>query len=116
MRLPWPPAALSPNARPHWAAKARAAKTYRATCFWVTKEAGLLRPAGGAILLLTFCPPDKRRRDDDNLIAMFKAGRDGIAQALGVDDSVFEVRHQIGPVVRGGAVLVAILPPGDAPE
>ena len=30
--LPWPPSALSPNARQHWSALARAKKAYRAAC------------------------------------------------------------------------------------
>jgi len=34
----------------------------------------------------TFYPPDKRRRDFDNQIASFKAGFDGIADVIGVDD------------------------------
>ena len=42
-----------------------------------------------------------RRRDDDNLVAGLKWARDGIAQALGVDDSVFRVST---PVFEQAAV------------
>lgn len=35
---------------------------------------------------LDFWFPDRRRRDDDNAIAATKAYRDGIADALGIDD------------------------------
>ncbi len=36
-----------------------------------------------------FYPPDRRKRDDDNLIRCMKPYRDGIADALGVDDHCF---------------------------
>lgn len=35
---------------------------------------------------IAFHWPDKRRRDDDNAIASIKAYKDGIADALGMDD------------------------------
>ncbi|SOE49110.1 hypothetical protein ODI_R1848 [Orrella dioscoreae] len=38
---------------------------------------------------LTFVAPDRRRRDIDNLLACMKSQMDGIAIALGVDDSQF---------------------------
>jgi crossover junction endodeoxyribonuclease RusA len=111
MRLPWPPKELSPNARTHWAVKAKAAKAYRLTCFWIAKTEGLMRPDGPAILSLTFHPPSRRRIDDDNLVARFKAGRDGLADALGIDDSKLSLLVRIGEPVKGGAVDVEILPP-----
>lgn len=55
-------------------------------------------------LWVDFYPPDRRHRDDDNLIASFKAGRDGIALALGIDDKRFRcypyVKNQIGGMVK----------------
>jgi crossover junction endodeoxyribonuclease RusA len=103
--LPWPPKALSPNARTHWATKSRAAYT----CFLLCRQAGLQAPAGRALLSLEFIPPDRRRRDDDNCIAAFKSGRDGVAQALGIDDSRFVTQLQISPdTTKGGAVRVRI--------
>lgn len=90
--LPWPDKALSPNARIHWAQRAKAVKAYRQACWALTKEAGLTIDWEGYIYLwLTFYPPDRRARDDDNLIASFKGGRDGMAQALGVDDKRFRL-------------------------
>ncbi|KPB75963.1 Uncharacterized protein AC505_3618 [Pseudomonas syringae pv. maculicola] len=66
-------------------------------------------PAGRALLSLEFIPPDRRRRDDDNCIAAFKSGRDGVAQALGIDDSRFVTQLQISAeTVKGGAVRVSI--------
>ena len=108
--LPWPPQVLSPNARPHWATKSKAAKSYRYRCFLEAKLAALAAPDGRVLLVLEFLPPSARRRDDDNLLAMFKAGRDGLADALGIDDSVFVSQVQIGAVRKGGAVRVTLLP------
>lgn len=107
--LPWPPKALSPNARTHWAAKSKAAKAYRNTCFLLCRQAALPVPVGRALLSLEFIPPDRRRRDDDNCIAAFKSGRDGVAQALGIDDSRFVTQLQISSeTIKGGAVRVRI--------
>lgn len=107
--LPWPPKVLSPNARTHWATKSRAAKTYRNACFQLCRAAGLPVPVGRALLSLEFIPPDRRRRDDDNCIAAFKSGRDGVAQALGIDDSRFVTQLQISAeTIKGGAVRVRI--------
>jgi len=109
LTLPWPPAACSPNKRVHWSKKAKAAKRYRADCHLLAKLAGLPTPTGEALLILEFVPPDKRRRDDDNLLAMFKAGRDGLADALGVDDSIFATQIRLSKeTTKGGAVRVRI--------
>jgi crossover junction endodeoxyribonuclease RusA len=108
--LPWPSKDLSPNARLHWARKAKAVKQARAGAHFLILEArGHARRIGEAAKLsMTFCPPDKRRRDRDNLIASMKAATDGIADALRIDDSKFEVSYRMGDPVKGGAVLVII--------
>lgn len=107
--LPWPPKELSPNARVHWAKRASAAKKYRKTCWALAIEAdvGIDWP-GEVHLWLTFCPHDHRHRDDDNLIAAFKSGRDGLADALGIDDKRFRVHPflSVNEIVHGGAVKV----------
>lgn len=108
LALPWPPKELSPNARAHWRKKAKAAKSYRTTCHIMTKQARIVAPEGKVHLVLTFCPPDRRRRDDDNCLASMKSGRDGIADALGIDDSRFETTIRMGEPRPGGAVLVWI--------
>lgn len=111
LTLPWPPAACSPNAREHWRRKSAAARRYRATCHLLTKQAGIKAPEGEALLMLEFVPPDRRRRDDDNLLAMFKAGRDGLADALGIDDNVFATQIRVSKeTTKGGAVRVRIEP------
>jgi crossover junction endodeoxyribonuclease RusA len=108
--LPWPASALSPNARGHWSRRSRAAKAYRMQCFLFAKKAGLVAPEGRILLQLEFLPPTARRRDDDNLLASFKAGRDGLADALGIDDSLFVSQVQIGEVRPGGAGRVTLSP------
>ncbi|HEJ1056940.1 TPA: endodeoxyribonuclease RusA [Pseudomonas putida] len=111
LTLPWPPAACSPNARVHWTRKSKAAKAYRYACFLLARQAGIQPPDGGALLMLEFVPPDRRQRDDDNLLAMFKAGRDGLADALGIDDNVFATQIKVSKeTIKGGAVRVRIQP------
>lgn len=66
-------------------------------------------PEGRLHLWIDFYPPDRRRRDDDGLLASCKAYRDGIADALGIDDRRF-VSHPYlrDEVVKGGEVRVRI--------
>lgn len=109
--LPWPPKVLSPNARAHWGARSKAAKQYRFRCFLGAKAARLTAPAGKVLLMLEFLPPNNRRRDDDNLLAAFKSGRDGLADALGIDDSRFVSQVRLSDELHaGGAVRVKLLP------
>ena len=77
--LPWPPKELNPNKRLHWSTKRKHVAKYRAMCFALAREAGIAVDWDGDVhLWVDFYPPDKRRRDDDNVIAAFKAGRDGL--------------------------------------
>ena len=109
IELPWPPKELSPNARVHWSKKSKAAKKYRAACHVLCLQAGVKAPVGRAFLALEFVPPDRRRRDDDNCLASFKSGRDGLADALGIDDSNFVTQIQMSTeTIKGGAVRVRI--------
>lgn len=109
--LPWPSTDLSPNARVHWSRKAKATKEARNVARWLTAAAkGRTEVTGGIGVSLTFHPPDKRRRDADNLLSSCKGVLDGIADALGIDDSRFEVSFRIGEPVKGGSVRVEITP------
>jgi crossover junction endodeoxyribonuclease RusA len=109
--LPWPPNELKPNARPHWAAKAKAAKSYRNACRLLAKKAKLVAPEEGPIqVVVTFFPPDRRNRDDDNCIASFKSGRDGVADALGVDDHRFKTSSSLSQDThKGGMVMLTVV-------
>ena len=100
--LPYPPAKLNPNRRLHWAQKSKIAKKYRSDCGFIASQF----PKAMAFKI-TFHPPCRRKRDRDNVIAAFKAGQDGLADAWGVDDSQFEITYApLGEVVKGGAVII----------
>ena len=109
--LGWPSPLLSPNSRKHWSVKAKATKAARSEAFYATRVVTTIKPNWkAAALSVTFNPPDKRRRDRDNLQASLKAHFDGIADALGINDSLFVPTYAFGPVVKGGAVRVEIRP------
>lgn len=92
IELPWPPRSLSPNARKHRMAVARDKKRYREDCAWSTIAAGVRRiVAPGLRVHITFVPPNARTRDRDNMLAAIKAGLDGVADVVGIDDSRWEL-------------------------
>lgn len=102
--LSWPSADLSPNARVHWSARARASKRAKNEAWGLTKA--LMVPLGikfghtqGPVqITYTFHPEMDRNRDDDNFALRMKPARDGIAMALGMDDAGFIMQ----PVQWGG--------------
>ena len=78
--LPLPRKELSPNARVHYMAKARAAKAYRAAAF----IEGRKHPGTKwkkATAQATFFRRTKRAVDSDNALASLKNAFDGIADA-----------------------------------
>lgn len=103
--LPWPSSALSPNARGHWAMKAAAKRRARMDGFLAAKAAKV--PAGRTIAI-TFHAPDNRHRDLDNMLASIKGQLDGIADAIGVDDSEWSISITKGEVRKGGCVIVEV--------
>ena len=69
------------------------AKTlYRDNSAWLTKGQlkGWTPTEQNLKLTVTFVMPDKRLRDTDNCLAAAKAGLDGMADALGVNDRQFQ--------------------------
>lgn len=108
--LPWPNKVLSPNARVHYMVKSKAAKAARKAAHLCTLASKAKVDWEGEIhLWITFCPPDRRARDDDNLIASFKNYRDGIADALGIDDKRFRMHPWLSDeVVKFGEVRVKL--------
>lgn len=106
IEMPLPHKNLSPNARPHWAAKAKSAKKYRQDAFIAATDVINQRfPLGGrpprmkkATAQCTFYMRSKRRVDADNLLASVKNCFDGFTDAgVWVDDQY--VMHL--PVVIG---------------
>lgn len=109
--LPWPDKDLSPNGRANPFAKARKTKAAREAAYYVTRQAlGRQRSAWTGVVFLhwDFRPKTRNKVDDDNAEGSCKAYRDGIAQALGIDDSNFKATRSIGEPVKGGAVLVTV--------
>ena|SRR6478609_7478741 len=113
--LPWPDRRLSPNARLHWRPKAALTAKARADAHLLALEAagyalGSIRAdlAGDLPieLTITFYPPDRRHRDDDGMIGGFKAYRDGIADALHVNDRRFRPFYQFAGAEPPGRVEV----------
>jgi len=109
--LPWPNKWLNPNNN-HRMANYRAKQEAKEYAYYMTLSHILsteYRPPEQMTITYTFCPPDKRKRDDDNFIAAMKASRDGVAKALGVDDTCFVTQPvEWGDVVRGGRVTLRL--------
>lgn len=109
LSLPWPDKSLHPNARVHWAKRAKATKIARIEAAWATKAAYLRVDPGLVPMTITFFPPDNRRRDRDGMISAIKAQLDGIADALGVDDNCFRPSFAFGSPVKGGLVSIEVV-------
>ena len=110
--LPWPSKDLSPNARIHWSKRAKAAKAARAEAYALAIQAGWasLKFAEGRIhVWIDYYPPSRRLPDDDNMLARTKPARDGIADALGVDDKRFVSHPYVHTTPRkGGEVRIRL--------
>ena len=110
--LPWPDKLMSPNARLHWRAKVGPKQSARIAAGWSAVSAKGFQEAkerlvgsdGPIRVSITFYPPDARRRDDDNMIASMKAARDGIAEALCVDDHRFRAEYKFAAPEKPGRV------------
>lgn len=110
--LPWPDRRLHPNSRCHWAVKRKATKAARGYAATSAYLHGLCRvqwPEGRLHVWIDGYPPDRRRRDHDGFLSSLKASLDGIADALGVNDSRFVPHPWIKDEVRkGGEVRIRI--------
>lgn len=115
--LPWPDRRLSPNARLHWRPKAAITAKARADAHLYALEAagyslGTIRSdlAGEAPIPLkvTFYPPDRRHRDDDGMVSSFKAARDGLADALHINDRRFRPEYHFAEPEKPGRIEVEI--------
>lgn len=112
--LPWPDKRLSPNARLHWRAKMKPKQEAKTAAHYLTMAAEGYSEAKAAVAAsdgpiaveMRFYPPDRRHRDDDNMIGSMKAARDGIAQALGVDDRRFRPHYFFEDAAKPGRVEV----------
>ena len=94
IKLPWVDSRLMPNRKNgrHWGGAQAAKVKARQDAYMATKAAlgtHKLADRGQYPMRVTFVAPDRIRRDWDNLASACKASYDGIAQALGIDDSLF---------------------------
>jgi len=112
--LPFPDRRLNPNNSKgrHWASAVALRKAARIGAAHLTRIAGAghhFEPGQELELVITFIQPDRRARDRDNLLAACKPMLDGVADALGVNDSQFEpvtIRREYGK--KPGAVMIRI--------
>ncbi|MCQ9618374.1 hypothetical protein L1889_18210 [Paenalcaligenes niemegkensis] len=109
IRLSWPESALFPNARGgrHWASFQKHKEKARTDGYMAAKAAvGIAKPelSHRVPLSITFATPNRIRRDIDGMHGAIKHHLDGIAKALGVDDSVFRpvlIDVELDPAKRG---------------
>lgn len=115
--LPWPSAKLNPNRCKglHWAATSKLRKDARdfaqRQARYTVSQYTLpdSYKAGEIPLTIVFIQPDRRARDRDNLLAALKPSLDGVADAMGVNDSQFEpvtIRREYG--AKPGSVRIEI--------
>lgn len=106
----WPDSDLSPNARVHWAVKARKRKIARRAGYFLTKPPE--KPLPTDVRMKTNVwghPPTRRKRDEDNFGASMKAFMDGVCERLGIDDSQLKpVTRDIREPIKGGKVIIEI--------
>lgn len=114
--LPWPNKALSPNSRIDRRSSTKIRQAARDLGFYAAKEAlqkngfpSYLHGVAGIVVIYSFHAPNMHRYDLDNALSRLKAANDGIALALGVDDSDWNaVTLRRGQPVVGGRVDVEI--------
>lgn len=108
--LPWPHKDLSPNGRKDRREVAGLRREQRVDAYIITKAATGRSwvPPVEPELTLKFFPPDYRKRDIDNMLASMKSALDGIADAIGIDDSKWALTLRRGEPVKGGRVLIHI--------
>lgn len=107
--LPWPPPTLSPNARKHWAEKARATKKARFDARIACIEAGISKlPWERMHVDIVFHAPNWRPYDSDNALSRAKSSLDGIADATGIDDRHWTYAISRGEPIEGGQIIVTL--------
>lgn len=115
--LPWPDRRVFPNYRQshHWRNYADAVKKQRADANTLATVSIPLRDKreiagreGKIEIKVTFYPPDRRHRDDDGMVGAFKSARDGIADALGIDDRRFRPQYYFADPEAPGRIEVEL--------
>jgi crossover junction endodeoxyribonuclease RusA len=111
--LEFPPADLFPNRAKgrHWGSLYQMRSVYRENSFLLSlSQLKNWKHHGGPISLdLIFEMPDKRHRDADNCLSAAKGALDGLADALFVNDKMFDpitVRRKPGK--KPGRLIITI--------
>lgn len=97
--IPYPAAALSPNARrAHWSVVSRARKRYRQDCgllaMAAARSAGLRQPLAAAICGVVWRLRGHRGPDGDNALASLKSAFDGFVDArVLAGDAINQLTH-----------------------
>jgi hypothetical protein len=108
IELPWPPASLSGHNKGHWHAKSGIVAKHREWARRATLAVAVdCTEVGDIRVSVTFYPPD-RRGDRVNYPNRMKPYFDGIADALGVNDSRFLPSYHFAEPVKNPRVVVSI--------
>lgn len=108
--LPYPPYELSPNKRLHFAKKAKIAADYRLAVYvYVAKNMIKKGDKSKRYELILNIRPHNKLADDDNIEAAFKAGRDAMCEALGINDrQIKSSKRVMFSHVKGGNLHVIL--------
>ena len=106
--LPMPHEKLSPNSKCHWGTKAKYVKQHRLRSY-ITMKNHIPLPFKVKAYQIHFCFPNKIRRDIDNFTARCKSYLDGIADALGQDDSEWDMKAPTREIVKGDSYICITL-------
>jgi len=111
--LPFPPASLSGHNSGHWRDSSKVVAKYRYDAHRLAEAAmqehGWVAPPKWEDIPIrfTFVPPDNRG-DRTNFPIRIKAGIDGVALGLGVNDKRFLPSYVFLPPAKPGCVIVEI--------
>jgi len=115
IELPWFDPALAPNRAngKHWGGLAAIKSKAKADAYALMKNAAKGRKLSALEkypLCILFVAPDHRRRDLDGCHGAIKHSLDGVALALGIDDSQFRpvrLDYQVGQ--KPGKIIVQVM-------
>jgi crossover junction endodeoxyribonuclease RusA len=108
IELPFPDAKLAGHNTGHWKALSGVVRKHREWAKFATLSAAIgVHDTGDILLLVTFIPPN-RRGDRINFSNRMKPYFDGIAEALGVNDSRFLPAYKYADPQMPGKVIVEI--------
>ncbi|RYG85083.1 MAG: hypothetical protein EON59_12970 [Alphaproteobacteria bacterium] len=108
IELPFPPASLSGHAKGNWHGKSAVTKEWRERARAATLRNEPCVPLTGDIRVAVHFIPSSRRGDRINFPIRMKPIFDGIADALGVNDSRFLPSYHFHAPQKPGAVIVEV--------